>query len=62
MGYECFHCGQKTVGWDSDFDFEDMGYEGEGVVHICHCTNCGAEIEYRVSNEVVEDNTNGNET
>ena len=49
--YECFHCGARAVTWDSDFDFDDFGYEGEGVVHICHCNNCGAEIEYRVSNE-----------
>ena len=24
------------------------GNEGEGIVHMCHCNNCGAEIEYRV--------------
>lgn len=46
--YECFHCGCKAVIWDSDFDFDDYGYEGEGIVHVCHCTNCGSEIEYRV--------------
>ena len=46
--YECFHCGEASVIWDNDFNFEDMGYEGEGLVHICHCNNCGAEIEYRV--------------
>lgn len=46
--YECFHCGKNTVIWDSDFDFEDMGYEGQGIIHICHCTNCGAYIEYKV--------------
>ena len=46
--YECFNCGCRTVIWDADFDFADLGYEGEGVVHICHCTNCGAEIEYRI--------------
>lgn len=46
--YECFHCGEKAVIWDSDFDYEDMGYEGQGIVHICHCSNCGAEIEYRI--------------
>lgn len=46
--YECFHCGQRAVIWDSDFDYEDYGYDGEGIVHACHCTNCGAEIEYRV--------------
>jgi transcription elongation factor Elf1 len=46
--YECFHCGQRAVIWDSDFDFDDFDYEGEGIVHICHCTNCGAEIEYDI--------------
>jgi hypothetical protein len=54
--YECFHCGCRSVIWDSDFDFEDFGYEGEGIVHICHCTNCGAEIEYRVPIETTDRN------
>lgn len=49
--YECFHCGNKTVILDSDFDFEDMGLEGEGIVHICHCETCGATITYEVPNE-----------
>lgn len=48
MGYQCFHCLSFSVCWDGDFDFEDFGYEGEGIVHMCHCANCGAEIEYRV--------------
>lgn len=39
--YECFHCGPRSVIWDSDFSFEDFGYEGEGIVHVCHCCNCG---------------------
>lgn len=46
--YECFHCGERAVIWDADFDFSDFGYDGEGVVHCCHCTNCDAEIIYRV--------------
>ena len=46
--YQCFHCGQMSVIWQSDFDFGDLGYEGEGLVHFCHCVNCGAEIEYRI--------------
>jgi hypothetical protein len=37
--------------WDSDFSFEDVGREGEGIVHFCHCTKCGAEIEYYISLE-----------
>lgn len=53
--YECFHCLHKSVIWDSDFTFEDFGYDGSGVVHICHCTNCGAEIEYRVPVEEISD-------
>ena len=47
-GYECFHCGSHSVNWNADFDFSDMGYEGEGIVHTCTCADCGAEIEYRI--------------
>ena len=44
--YECFHCLQRSVIWDADFDGEDYGYDEPGVVHACHCTNCGAIITY----------------
>ena len=47
--YECFHCGCRAVVWDADFDFSDFCLEGEGIVHVCHCSNCGAEIEYRIA-------------
>lgn len=43
---ECFHCGAKAVGWEADFDPEDYGYEGTGIIHNCHCYNCGADIQY----------------
>lgn len=49
--YQCFHCLTNSVVWEADFDFEDFGYEGEGIVHICHCENCGAEFEYRIPME-----------
>lgn len=32
--YECFHCCKRTVIWDNDFSYEDMGYDGDGIVHI----------------------------
>ena len=32
--YECFHCGERSVIWQSDFTFEDFGYEGDGIVHV----------------------------
>lgn len=47
--YECFHCGHRSVIWQSDFSFEDYGLDGEGVINVCYCTNCGAYIEYYVS-------------
>lgn len=46
--YECFHCGSISVIWDSDFNFEDYGLEGEGIIHECHCSHCGARIVYYV--------------
>ena len=56
--YQCFHCLQNTVCWDCDYSFEDFGYEGEGIVQICHCANCGAEIEYIIPIEVEEKEEN----
>lgn len=49
--YECFHCLQRTVIWDSDFTYEDYGLEGDGLIHECHCENCGAFITYYISLE-----------
>lgn len=46
--YECFHCGARAVIWCNDFSFEDYGDIGEGIYQICTCTNCGAEITYRI--------------
>ena len=46
--YECFHCGCRSVIWDADFSFEDYGYDGEGIIHECHCTKCGAQITYLI--------------
>lgn len=57
--FNCFHCGSYSVHWDADFDFDDYGYEGEGVVHVCRCGNCGAEIEYRVRIDDTEEDQNG---
>lgn len=55
--YECFHCGEGAVIWNSDFTFEDYGEIDKGLVHVCHCANCGAEIEYGISfNEDEDDN------
>lgn len=47
----CFHCGSDNVIWDCDFSFEDLGYDSAGIVHQCHCPDCGCEIEYKLSFE-----------
>lgn len=36
--YECFHCGHRAVIWGADFDYEDYGMEGKGIIHECSCT------------------------
>ncbi len=46
--YECFHCGHQSVYWLADFDFADYGYEGEGIIHECQCSHCGAMITYAI--------------
>ena len=46
--YECFHCGERAVIWDSDFSYEDYGLDGEGIVQVCHCTHCGATVIYYI--------------
>ena len=52
---QCFHCLSNSVIWSNDLTFDDMGYEGKGIVYICHCTHCGAEIEYRIPTDTEED-------
>ena len=47
--YECFHCCTRSVVWQSDFMFEDYGMEGNGIIHVCKCMNCGADIEYFIN-------------
>lgn len=40
--------------WGADFDFEDYGIEGEGVVATLSCPNCGATAEFYTAIEEVE--------
>jgi len=43
---KCWHCNTEVI-WGGDHDFEDYGYEGEGIVSNFHCPNCQAEYECR---------------
>lgn len=45
--FYCPLCGHKLL-WQSDFTFEDYGYEGEGIVGLYTCPNkqtCGIDLE-----------------
>ena len=53
--YECFHSGERSVIWDCDYSYEDFDAPGEGLVHCCHCENCGAYIEYWIDCEEAEE-------
>lgn len=53
--YKCINCGKETAVWQSTFDSDEYGYEVKGIVNVYHCTNCGAEIQVLVPEEVDED-------
>lgn len=53
--YECFNCLHNSVIWEADFDFDDYGLDGAGVVHECRCLNCGARITYECPCDNLDD-------
>lgn len=45
----CPNCSSEKVIWKSDFDFEDYGMKGRGIVHEYKCLDCGARIHAYVA-------------
>lgn len=45
MGDVCWYCGGRLI-WMSDYDYEDVYGEGEGIVTHLACSQCGALVEY----------------
>ena len=41
----CWYCGGR-LRWDSDFSYDEIFGEGDGVVSFLTCINCGAEVQY----------------
>ena len=41
---KCWHCRADMI-WGADFDYEDYGYSGEGIVSSFSCSNCEATAE-----------------
>ena len=46
----CWFCGTEMI-WGGDFDFEDYGLEGDGIVANLSCPGCGATAEFMTEQE-----------
>ncbi len=51
---ECPYCKQGVLSCTADYEFEEFGVEGEGIVQITRCTNCKIEIETRIPMETMD--------
>lgn len=54
--YGCINCGHELI-WQSDFNYDEVHGEGEGVVSHWYCPHCGAmhEVSVRTDNEEEKD-------
>ena len=46
----CWYCGGKLF-WGSDFNYDEVFGEGEGIVSYLTCSGCGAEVQYSLLDE-----------
>lgn len=49
----CWYCSGALV-WDSDFNYDEVHGEGEGIVSNLHCSQCGAEVQYSLKTDKEE--------
>ena len=40
---KCPNCGHEMI-WQSDFDFEDYGMDGKGIVQNFSCPECETDV------------------
>ena len=65
---KCWHCNSEVI-WGGDFDFEDYGMDGKGIVSNLSCSNCKAyyecyldlEEESNVKKEIISSQDKSNE-
>jgi hypothetical protein len=48
----CWHCNAELI-WGGDHDFEDWGYEGEGIVSNFSCPDCPATVYVHLPIDVI---------
>ena len=42
---KCFFCGVGNLIWGCDYSFEDFMLDGDGIVSVHTCSECGATWE-----------------
>ena len=47
---KCYNCEAEMI-WGNDFDFDDFGYEGEGIVSCFTCPKCDTYAEFVIPNK-----------
>ena len=54
---KCPFCATGTLSWNSDFNYDEVFGEGEGVVSYYTCMNpdCGAEAEFSLRTDKEEE-------
>ena len=53
MRTNCWFCGTPMI-WQSDFNYDEVYGEGEGVVSFLMCPNCKAMAEFSLRNDEEE--------
>ena len=49
----CWYCGGEIF-WQSDFNYDEVFGEGEGIVTILQCSQCTADIQYSLREDEEE--------
>lgn len=49
----CWYCGGVMI-WDSDFSYDEVHGVGEGIVTFLHCSECGAECQFSLRDDIDE--------
>ena len=52
MDVICLFCGDKMQ-WESDFEYDEIYNEGDGIIRMFHCKKCGASAEYSKREDAV---------
>ena len=50
----CWLCGGELL-WNSDFNYDEVYGEGEGIVSYLTCMECGAEVQISLRTDNEED-------